>query len=517
MTRVWTLAALQLNRGPMSAILSSRTLLPMLAAAALAVAGCGRQEEGVSRVAAIGQHPRLVETVSAPLSAGDALLRQNMAQGLVRFDEHGQVVPGLAERWNVSDDGLSYIFRLQTGDWPDGRKIRADEVARILSRQLRPSSTNPLKDTLGAISEVVAMTDRVIEIRLIAPRPNLLQLLAQPELGLVRASVGTGPFRIPTAEEVAAIPNDKDSKGALLLTHRIYIPDAEDPIEKVRISGGDARTLVAAFAEGKLDLVVGGTVDDLPIALAQKMPRGALRFDPVAGLFGLAPTRRSDVLQEADVRRLLSRAIDRPALIDGLRVGGLVPRATLLQAGLEGTGQPPQPAWLGQPASERMPALVAEANRIFGGTDRPTIRIAIPDGPGGKYLLARLAYDWRPIGITVVRAPNMASADLVWVDEVAPSISPAWFVRRFRCGVTAICVEEAEQLLEQARATVDGRQRAALFLEAARLMDEAQLFIPIAAPIRWSLVSGRSPGFAENPFARHTLVGLANERFSGSR
>jgi len=49
------------------------------------------------------------------------------------------------------------------------------------------------------------------------------------------------------------------------------------------------------------------------------------------------------------------------------------------------------------------------------------------------------------------------------------------------------------------------------------MMDEAQLFIPIAAPIRWSLVSGRAPGYAENPFARHTLVGLANERFSESR
>ena len=515
--RVWTLAALQLNRGLMTAFLSSRTLLPVLAAAALAVTGCGRQEEGVSRVAAIGPTPRLVETVSAPLSAGDALLRQNLAQGLVRFDEHGQVVPGLAERWNVSDDGLSYIFRLQTGDWPDGRKIRADEVARILSRQLRPSSTNPLKDALGAVSEVVAMTDRVIEIRLLSPRPNLLQLLAQPELGLVRAGVGTGPFRVPTAEEAAAIPADKDSKGALLLTHRIHIPDAVDPIEKVRISGGDARTLVAAFAEGKLELVVGGTVDDLPIALAQKMPRGALRFDPVAGLFGLAPTRRSEILQQADVRHLLSQAIDRRALIDGLRVGGLVPRATLLQAGLEGIDQPPQPAWLGQPASERRPTLVAEANRLFGGTDRPTLRIAIPDGPGGKYLLARLGYDWAPLGIKVERAPNAASADFVWIDEVAPSTSPAWFLRRFRCGVTAICVEEAEPLLAQARDTVDNVQQMNFLLEAAHLMDRDQVFIPIAAPIRWSLVSGRSPGFAENPFARHTLVGLANERFSDSR
>ena len=58
-------------------------------------------------------------------------------------------------------------------------------------------------------------------------------------------------------------------------------------------------------------------------------------------------------------------------------------------------------------------------------------------------------------------------------------------------------------------------QRAALLLETARLMDEAQLFIPVTAPVRWALVSGRAPGFAENPFARHTLVGLADTRISG--
>ncbi|MBA2467712.1 MAG: hypothetical protein H0V46_08950 [Sphingomonas sp.] len=39
-------------------------------------------------------------------------------------------------------------------------------------------------------------------------------------------------------------------------------------------------------------------------------------------------------------------------------------------------------------------------------------------------------------------------------------------------------------------------------------MDEAQLFIPIAAPIRWALVSGRISGFAENRFGRHTLTSL---------
>ena len=46
-------------------------------------------------------------------------------------------------------------------------------------------------------------------------------------------------------------------------------------------------------------------------------------------------------------------------------------------------------------------------------------------------------------------------------------------------------------------------------------MDQAQLFIAVAAPVRWSLVSGRAPGFQENPFARHTLVGLSDTRISG--
>lgn len=493
-----------------------RCLTACLLSAAISLGACGRDSGDVTRVGVIGSEPRLVETVVTNLSDGDALVRSNMAQGLVRLDERGQVVPGLAERWNVSDDGLSYIFRLKTGEWPDGRKIKADDVARILSRQLRLASTNPLKDTLGAVGSIVAMTDRVIEIRLNAPRPNLLQLLAQPEFGLVRASVGTGPFRVPTVEDQAGIPPAELEGKGLFITHRIRIPDAEDPIEKVRITGGEAPKLVAAFAEGQLDLVLGGTVGDLPYALGAKVPRGARRFDPVNGLFGLAPTARSEALQERDVRRLLSRAIDRQALIAGLHVGGLQPRATLLQTGLEGIGVPQQPSWLNQPAEERRSALRSEAQRLFGDTDRPTFRIALPNGPGGNYLLARLRYDWEPLGIKLERASSPASADLIWIDEVAPSSSPAWVLRRFRCGIAAICVEATEPLLAEARATLDPVLRGQKFLEAAQLMDDAQLFIPIAAPIRWSLVSGRVPGFAENPFARHTLVGLRDPRLGGA-
>src|SRR5690606_36360940 len=114
--------------------------------------------------------------------------------------------------------------------------------------------TNPLKDTLGAVTKVVAMTDRVIEIQLSAPRPNLLLLLAQPEFGLVRASVGTGPFQGATPEDIATLAPEERVGSGVLLTRRVRIPDAADPVEKVWIAGGEARRLVAAFARGELDL-----------------------------------------------------------------------------------------------------------------------------------------------------------------------------------------------------------------------------------------------------------------------
>ena len=79
----------------------------------------------------------------------------------------------------------------------------------------------------------------------------------------------------------------------------------------------------------------------------------------------------------------------------------------------------------------------AALDRLFGNVETPTLRVRLPDGPGGDYLLDRLRYDWGPLGLEVARASSAASADLAWVDEVAPSSSPSWFLRRFRCGIAA--------------------------------------------------------------------------------
>ncbi|HET9356108.1 MAG TPA: ABC transporter substrate-binding protein, partial [Sphingomicrobium sp.] len=144
---------------------------------------------------------------------------------------------------------------------------------------------------------------------------------------------------------------------------------------------------------------------------------------------------------------------------------------------------------------------------LFGDSP-PAVRVRLPDGPGADLLLARLRADWGALGLAVERAEPGGGSDYVLLDAVAPTASPAWFVRRFRCGIAPVCSKEADSLMDSGRLAPVAAQRAAFLAEAARLLEGEAVFIAIAAPIRWSLVDSRLAGFAENIVARHPLVGI---------
>ena len=482
-----------------------RALAVLMLAALFGTVGCRKQPEGVIKVIVIGGKPELRDPALGPLTPGDQLLLANIAQGLVRFDASGNIVAGLAERWTVTDDGLSYIFRLTPASWPDGKKITAEQVARLLKREIAPRSRNSLKEQFGAVEDVVGMTDRVMEISLTGPRPDLLSLLAQPQMAILRNGFGTGPFTATKAEG-----------GAIKLSREIVSPDDESTSrEQLLLGGAPAAGAVHAFAAADADLVLGGTFADLPFARRVKLPRGSLRFDPASGLFGLVPAHAGGPLDTPEVRHLLSEAIDRDSFVAGLAVPGLTPRATLLEPGLDGVPSPAVPAWTATAYPDRLAGLQAQAKRLFAKTTQATIRVALPEGPGAARLLQLLQRGWGALGLTVERADSPGAADFTLIDEVAPSTSPAWFVRRFRCTFVTVCDSDADALMDAARQTPVPAQRYALLAQAAARVDDAQLFLPIAAPVRWALVSARIQGFSGNRYARHTLTDLEARPTSG--
>src|SRR5207237_9899462 len=173
-----------------------RAFIAAALATLLGLTGCGQPETGPIEISAIGGPPRLTDPNRAPLDAPSAFLTEAIAQGLVRFNAEGDIEPALAQSWIISDDGLTYTFRLRRTNWIDGGRVTAQQVAARLRAALGRSSRNPLKPVLGAVAEIVAMTDEVVVINLRGPRPNFLQLLAHPELAIIQGRAGTGPYRL---------------------------------------------------------------------------------------------------------------------------------------------------------------------------------------------------------------------------------------------------------------------------------------------------------------------------------
>src|SRR6478609_4597081 len=169
-----------------------RIFVPVLVA--LAVAGCGRSDGAVE--VAIIDTPEQLFGNGVRLSSGAQHLRAATGAGLVALDAQGEVIPALADRWIVTDDGRSFIFRLRDGTWPDGRELTAETARAALVEALRALRGTSLGLDLQPIAEVRAMAGRVIEIRLSSPIPMLLQLLAQPELELEIGKGGSGDMQL---------------------------------------------------------------------------------------------------------------------------------------------------------------------------------------------------------------------------------------------------------------------------------------------------------------------------------
>jgi len=472
-----------------------------LAAALLCLSACGGPAGGPIDVSAIGGSPRLANPNLQPLDAPSAFLTEAVAQGLVRFDAAGEIEPALAQSWIVSDDGLRFTFRLRRTEWESGERVTAQEVALRLRAAISRASRNPLKPVLGAVDEVVAMTDEVLEISLRGPRPNFLQLLAHPELAILRNNRGTGPYRLDSSE----------TTGLRLALPRAEDEEAELGAPDILLRGERSARALARFAARETELVVGGRAGDLPILRAAGIRDRALVFDPVTGLFGLAFAAREGPLTDPAVRRALAMAVDRQALAAALEVPRLGPRTSLVSPGVQDLPGPAQPDWAAAPLPMRR-ETAERAIAELGLEARLVVRVAMPEGPGYRLVFAHLRHDWRLIGVDAVRVGPGAPADLRFIDSVAPANLASWYLRHFTCEVSPVCDPKADQALLAARMAARPAERIAQFAIADRILTDLTVFIPLTAPVRWSLVSARLTGFRPNPFARHPAVNLIAER-----
>ncbi|WP_336961581.1 ABC transporter substrate-binding protein [Sphingobium aquiterrae] len=468
--------------------------------AALLLPGCSQEQSGPVVVSVIGSRRDLDEPMRNILSPAAKLIMESTAQGLVAFDAAGDIMPALAERWIVEDGGLSYIFRIRRARWSTDVDVTAKEVARLLDARIRANVALDPHGDLNAVEEIVPMTGEVIEIRLSAPRPYLLQMLAQPQMGIIRSGDGTGPYRAEDRDKalfLTPVPDPDDGDGA-----DTPVAPRDDRVLRAE----HAAHAIARFQLGLSGLVLGGRYSDMPLLTGADIDNNAVRMDPAQGLFGLSITGHNAFLGDAAIRAALSMAVERERIPSVLSLGRWTFTDRLLPQQFDLPAPAAPPIWDGQSIDDRRAAAAAAVAKWTAANGAaPVLRVAMPAGSGTRRLFATITADWQRIGVRARLVPLNAAADLMLVDEVAAYDSAIWYLDRISCARGIHCDDSAEALLESAALATDANQRAATLAEAARRIIDHGGYIPLGAPIRWSLVSRTLNGFTPSPRARHPL------------
>ena len=492
-----------------------RPWIPLLITLLLAGCGSNDSEEPPLRVDAIGA------------TATEELIADSASAGLTARDSGGRIVPGLAQSWRVSDDGLSIVFRLRDARFVGGRPIAAADVVASIERARKAPAGNAMRDLLAGVTRVSAPLDDVVELRLSTPQPELLELLATPFLAVRHRGqqAQAGPFT-PSPEPLEpgkTAPSGEPAERATRLTRNpdFYAADSIG-IAAATVRQNEADAAIRRFNRGETDLVLGGELEGLGSARVTAR-RETLRLEqPRAALLLLVNHKRGK-LAELGVRNALQLAVNRDALGPALfgsqsarPVLGLVPESIAAYT-------PPAPDWAGLPLvarQEEARRLLAEAG-IDPLTARLRVAVAISTSPADTRLMTAMAADYAAVGVDFVlirrsprehaRAVKQGEFELALVRHGSPIDSPLPFLLPNRCGANrhGLCLPEADALLQSGWSAPTLSERMSALAAAERLWAEDGASIGLVQPVDWSLVSPRLVGFSANPSAVHALRHLS--------
>ena len=216
-------------------------------------------------------------------------------------------------------------------------------------------------------------------------------------------------------------------------------------------------------------------------------------------------------------------AIDRDGLVAAFGVSGWQATTRMVSAGLDGDSGAVAERWTDRTldqrraaATERVGAWISARGKANAGANSsagpsaPVLTLALPAGAGADILFQRLHDDFAAIGVTLLRAAKGQAADLALIDSVARYPRARWFLERLSCAShRQVCSEAGDSALQAAMRSGDAAAAADLLAQAEGQITMANGFIPLARPLRWSLVHGSVAGLVPNPWGWHALPPLA--------
>ncbi len=460
----------------------------------------------------------------------------DLFMGLTTEAQDGSVVPGAAESWTVSDDGLTYTFKLRDHSWSDGTPVTADDFVFALRRILHPETAAKYASLLYPIKNaeelnsakmqgmenlgVRAVDAKTLEVTLKAPTPYFIEQLthytAFPVPKHLVEKFGDDWIK---KEHIA-------SNGAYVLEEWVpnthvrltknpgFYDAAHVAIEKVEFYPTEDRGAVQKrFRAGEIDIAKDFASEQFDF-LKKELP-DETRVAPYLGIYYYPINTKKPPFDDPRVRQALSMVIDREAITDKVLKTGEVPAYSFVPPGTGNYGDPAYVGWMETPYAERVKqakALLAEAG--YGPNNPIKLTLSYNTSENHKRIAIAVASMWKKeLGVEAelfnqevtphydkLEQNDFDVARAGWIADYNDAQNFLYLLetRTGRQNYGRWSNPEFDGLMEQASTTTDMDKRAELLRQAEAIAMAEQPVIPIYYYVSKNLVSAKVAGWEAN-------------------
>ncbi len=478
----------------------------------------------------LGADPKTIDPQLNSAVDGSTIIH-NAFEGLMREDENSKIVPGTAEKYEVSDDGTVYTFHIRKdAKWSDGKPVVAGDFEYAWKRALNPKvaaeyayqlfyikngaayyNQEKVGDKVATAEDVgvKVIDDNTLEVTLEAPVPYFLSLAAFPTYFPVRKDIiegneekwtlkpdtyiSNGPFKMSEwkeKESITFVKNENywDAKNVKLETLEVKLID-------------DQITYLNAFKSGEIDVIESPPQAEIPTLLDE----GTAKIYPYLGTYFYVinvsdkakdvDPKAAEALSNPKFRKALSLAIDRQLIVDKVAQGGQAPATSYVPAGiLDSIGEEFQKDYSSKGANiEEAKKLLEEAG-YPNGEGAPTITFTFNTDQGHQNIAQAVQDMWKTnLGINVELkneewavfqdTRNNFQYSMARHGWIADYNDPMTFLDMWTTGNgqnnAGYSNKEYDKLIAQAKVELDDAKRTELLHKAEDILMDESPIIPL--------------------------------------
>lgn len=304
-------------------------LVAMILVLSLVFTGCGGNEtptggetDEVRDTMKIGHHGD-VPSLDTHNALNDNAMRvmTNIYDPLIRMNENYEIIPGVAERWEVSEDGKEYTFYIKEGiKFHNGDDLKISDVVFSVERGMASPQASP---SFSRVVGVEAVGDNAVKIKLNAPYNQILTSLALPVAGIVsekvvteagddfgRNPVGTGPYKLKdwVSGEKVVIEAFEDYHQE---------PASIKTVEFITISDKSAATI--SLEKGDIDAYVDANINDF--SRIEENENLTLYKGEAFAYYFIGINVTNAPFDNVKVRQAVAHAVDKESMLYGVQGG----------------------------------------------------------------------------------------------------------------------------------------------------------------------------------------------------